>query len=138
MVGDSVVQDRLQFLRNETRYLKSERDQTSFQAYAANMRLRKAVERSLQLAIESCIDVGRRLIAVNGYRDPQNYQDVFAVLAEENIIPAKLLSTLQDMSRFRNLLVHDYARIDDAVVFDILSSHLADFEAFADAIRASL
>ena len=70
MDADNVVQERLQFLRNEARYLKSERDQApSFQEYAGNVRLRKAVERSLQLAVESCIDIGRRLIAVNGFRE---------------------------------------------------------------------
>ena len=137
MDGDSVVQERLQFLRNETRYLKSERDHaTSFQEYSDNTRLRKAVERSLQLAVESCIDIGRRLIAVNGFRNPENNQDVFEVLAEEGIISDPLLPTLLDMSRFRNLIVHDYARIDDAVVYRILTTRLGDFDAYADSLRA--
>jgi len=76
--ADNVVQERLQFLRKEMRYLKSERDHApSFQAHADNVRLRKAIECSLQLAVETCIDIVRRLIAVNGFRDPENNSDVF-------------------------------------------------------------
>jgi uncharacterized protein YutE (UPF0331/DUF86 family) len=38
------------------------------------------------------------------------------------------------MAKFRNLIVHDYARIDNAVVFGILKRRLGDFHAFARAI----
>ena len=37
------------------------------------------------------------------------------------------------MARFRNLIVHDYARIDNEVVFAILKRRLGDF-AYAQAI----
>jgi uncharacterized protein YutE (UPF0331/DUF86 family) len=33
-----------------------------------------------------------------------------------------------------NLIVHNYARIDDARVYGILKRHLGDFDAFARAI----
>lgn len=42
------------------------------------------------------------------------------------------------MARFRNLIVHDYARIDDARVYAILKKRLGDFDAFARAIQAYL
>ncbi len=131
--------ERLQLLRNEVDYLKSERDSLhSFQEYLENTRLRKAVERSLQVAVEICLDIGRRLISLEGFRYPDDNQDVFKVLAEEGVLSADLLLTLQEMARFRNLIVHDYARIDDARVYGILKNRLGDFDAFAEAIRAYL
>ncbi len=51
---------------------------------------------------------------------------------------ADLLPTLLEMARFRNLIVHDYARIDDARVYGILKKRLSDFDAFAEAVRAYL
>jgi uncharacterized protein YutE (UPF0331/DUF86 family) len=38
------------------------------------------------------------------------------------------------MARFRNLIVHDYARIDDAQVYAILVHRLGDFDAYARAV----
>ncbi|RME37973.1 MAG: DUF86 domain-containing protein [Thermoflexia bacterium] len=43
-----------------------------------------------------------------------------------------------DMARFRNLIVHDYARIDDARVYGMLQKRLDDFDAYARAVAAYL
>lgn len=40
------------------------------------------------------------------------------------------------MVGFRNLIVHDYARIDDALVYAVLQDHLDDFAQFAAAVTA--
>lgn len=48
------------------------------------------------------------------------------------------LPVLLDMARFRNLIVHGYARIDDALVYGILQKQLNDFDAFARAVQACL
>lgn len=135
MNGDEIVRERLQYLRNEVQYLKREGAAVpSFESYVNDVRLRRAVERSLQVAVEACLDIARRIIAIEGFRYPENNQDTFRVLVEEKIVPARLLDTLQEMARFRNLIVHDYARIDDARVYGILKQRLGDFDAYARAI----
>jgi uncharacterized protein YutE (UPF0331/DUF86 family) len=42
--------------------------------------------------------------------------------------------TLQAMARFRNLLVHGYAQVDDQRVIEILRTRLDDFDRFRAAI----
>jgi uncharacterized protein YutE (UPF0331/DUF86 family) len=135
VAGNDIVVERLTLLRNEMQYLKEERDKVrSFKEYVDNVRLRRAVERSLQVSVEACLDIGRRIIAQERFRYPEDNADVFRVLYEEKIVSAQLLSALLEMARFRNLIVHNYARIDDARVYGILKRHLGDFDAFARAI----
>lgn len=55
-------------------------------------------------------------------------------MSEEEVVPLGLLPKLINMAKFRNLIVHDYARIDNSAVFGILKRHLGDFDAFAQAI----
>ena len=38
------------------------------------------------------------------------------------------------MSKFRNIVVHDYARIDPEIVIGILKKNLGDFKQFAKEI----
>lgn len=136
---DDIVASRLRLLAEYVNELHGYQIQTiSFHAYQDNKMLRRAVERALQVAVEACLDIGRRIIAVEGFRYPENNQDVFRILAEEGVIPTGLLSTLLEMSRFRNLIVHDYARIDDARVYGILKKRLGDFDAFAEVVRIYL
>lgn len=42
----------------------------------------KSVKYGFVVAIEVCIDIGNHVIASGGHRSPQNYGDVFMVLAD--------------------------------------------------------
>jgi uncharacterized protein YutE (UPF0331/DUF86 family) len=136
---DDIIASRLKLLAEYVDELQDYRERaTSFLVYLNNKMLRRAVERALQVAVEACLDIGRRLIALEGFRYPEDNKDVFRVLREEGVVPDELLPALLDMARFRNLIVHDYARIDDAKVYAILKKHLGDFDEFAKAIVAYL
>ncbi|MBI5878078.1 MAG: DUF86 domain-containing protein [Chloroflexi bacterium] len=104
----------------------------------ASTRQRRAVERSLQVCIEICLDIGRRIIAIEELPIPDDNQSVFRILHDAGIVPAQLAPVLLDMARFRNLIVHDYARVDDSIVHAILLNRLGDFESFAEAVRGYL
>ena len=56
------------------------------------------------------------------------------MLRDAGILPADLTRRLQQMSRFRNLLVHMYWKIDYSQVFDLLQQNLGDLRAFAAAV----
>ncbi len=87
--ADDVVLERLLFVRNEGDYRRGERDQVhSLSEYQEKPRPRKAVERSLHVAVEACLHIGRRIIAPEGCRYPTEKQDAFRVLGEEGIVPA--------------------------------------------------
>ena len=84
MDGDEIVNERLRLLAEYVNDLHGYRAQaTSLKVYQEHKMLRQAVERSLQVAVEICLDIGRRLIALDGFRYPVDNQDVFQVLREE-------------------------------------------------------
>lgn len=107
---------------------------SNFREYDRNFLIHKATERLLQTAIEACLDIGKHIIAQERFRFPQDNQDVFTILSEEGIVSQALCPRLCDMARFRNLLVHEYAKIDNAIVYGILKKRLGDFDAFARVI----
>ncbi len=63
---------------------------------------------------------------------------MFAVLSEEGIITDHLLQAMTRMVGFRNLIVHDYAPIDDRLVYAVLQDQLDDFARFASSVVAFL
>jgi uncharacterized protein YutE (UPF0331/DUF86 family) len=93
-----------------------------------------AVKYRFIIAIEVCIDVGRHVIASEGLRAPLDYADVFAVLADASLLDRSTAADLRDTARFRNLLVHGYARVDDTRVVDILRERVDDLAAFRTAL----
>ncbi len=98
-------------------------------AYRADWKTQRIVERTLHLAIEACMDIADHIVADRRLRVPETGDESFEILAEAGLLPAELGSTLASMVGFRNILVHDYARIDKS---------LADFERFRTAIAPSI
>lgn len=93
-----------------------------------------AVKYRFIIAIEVCIDVGRHVIASEGLRAPLDYADVFTVLADADLVDPALAADLRDTARFRNLLVHNYTKVDDARVVEILRERVDDLALFRTAL----
>ena len=110
----------------------------TFTTYVENKLIHRTVERTLHLAVEAYLDIGQQIIAQQGFRFPEDNKDVFVVLSEKDIVPNSLLPNLFAMVKFRNLIVHDYARIDNQMIFSILKEQLGDLNAFAQAIGSYL
>ena len=102
--------------------------------YAADWKAQRIVERTLQMMIEICLDVANHIISGEGYRRPLGYADHFTVLMENGALNVRLSARLEKMARFRNLIVHNYDKIDVAVVVGLLKRNLADFDDFKSAI----
>ena len=104
-----------------------------FTTYVENKLIHRTVEQALHLAVEACLDTGQQIIAQEGFRIPEDNKDVFIVLSEEDAVPNSLFPNLIAMAKFRNLIVHDYARIDNQVIFGVLKEQLGDLNTFAQA-----
>lgn len=74
------------------------------------------------IAAEVAIDAGQHIISSEGLTVPESFAAVFTELGEHGWLGADLARSLTALARFRNLLVHGYARIDDDRVLEILHS----------------
>lgn len=87
-------------------------------------------ERYLQLSIEVLLDVGKLLVVIKGLKRPEENQEIFSSLCDEKIISEKLANNLIGIANFRNILVHDYEKIDREIVYSKLQNNIIDFENF--------
>lgn len=102
-------------------------------AYMAERRTRLAAEHALQLAIQSCLDVGAHLTSELGLPAPDDYRSVFASLRPAGL-NADLAERLAAAAGMRNILVHGYLDVDDEAVWNALE-HLDDLRNFAATVR---
>ncbi|MGO1369239.1 MAG: type VII toxin-antitoxin system HepT family RNase toxin [Senegalia sp. (in: firmicutes)] len=133
MVNRNVIVIRLSKAKEYINYLNDIK-KCSKNEYLKNPIFYGAAERFLHLTIESIIDMSNHIISDSNYRKPESNRDIFEVLYENEIIDFNLKENLSDMASFRNILVHDYLKLDRAIVYDILHSNLKDIQAFIDII----
>lgn len=108
-----------------------------FEDYAA-VEKRRACERLLQLLVQTTIDACGLLVTGLRLGLPGEEDDLFDKLARRRVISTAMAATLTRMKGLRNLPVHEYGRVDDALIVDTVQHRLGDFEAFKQEILAFL
>lgn len=69
---------------------------------------------------------------------PSQKQEIIEILEKAKIIPSLLSTKLSGVARFRNLLVHEYVKIDRDMVYQILSTRIPELEGFARSVTKYL
>ncbi len=126
-----VIRKRIRLLEGYLKKLRRIRGSVDRDAFLKDGDRQDIVDRNLQLAIESVLDIGQHIIASSGWEPAEEYADVFEILERHGVMSKELLSRVQGMAGFRNLLVHEYVEIDHGQVFDVLDSDLVDLEELA-------
>ena len=117
-----IILRNLEFL-NEYRYVDEEEFLNSYKDV-------QAVKYSLLEIVEACIDIASHIISAKGFERAESYAEMFEILGRRGVINHKLAEKLSDMARFRNILVHGYAKVDNAKVLEIVREELEDVEEF--------
>ena len=132
MVDKSLILRKLSTLDE---YLKqiTEYANISSKDYAADWKIQRIVERTLQMMIETCLDVSGHIISNEKFRVPETYADMFRILIQNDILKESQLEAFEKIAKFRNIIVHDYEKIDAEIVLGILQKNLNDFEGFKEA-----
>jgi uncharacterized protein YutE (UPF0331/DUF86 family) len=86
---------------------------------------------NLERAIQACVDMASHIIAYTALPAAPTMADGFVVLHQAGVISQHLCNRMVKATGLRNLLVHEYQRIDWNVVWQVLTKHLQDLVDFA-------
>lgn len=96
-----------------------------------------AIAMNLQRACELSIDIANHLIKIRKLGLPQDSRDSFELLQRAGLIDEPMMRTLQAMVGFRNILVHEYRKLDFNIMVKIIESHTRDLLDFANVALAA-
>lgn len=95
-----------------------------------DINIKGALERYLYLAAQATIDLAEAVIAYKKFRKPTTLSESFHILNEEKITSKELTEKMVGMTGFRNIVAHDYEKINYDLVYRVLQSGLKDIEEF--------
>src|SRR5512138_284851 len=124
VVRREVLRERLAGLREALRRLDELRSRP-----ADDVASEWAIERGLQVAAQSVFDIGNHVLSGAFGERPADYAAVPVALGRHGVISSDLVARLRGLAGFRNLLVHDYARVDPARVREALDKRTSDLVA---------
>jgi len=133
MVNQEIITRFLGLLRQYAGELKNEQHAT-WEEFSQDTKNKRFVERTLQMCIEVCLDIGNHIISDEGWKEAETNRDIFLRLKEKEVVSDDLLNRLLQMAGFRNRIIHDYAEIEPEMVYGILKNNLKDFDSYASEI----
>jgi uncharacterized protein YutE (UPF0331/DUF86 family) len=96
-----------------------------------------AIAINLQRAVELAIDIANHLVKEKKLGLPRESRESFALLERAGIISGDMSRKLQGMVGFRNILIHEYQKLDLAIMIDVIENRLNDLADFSTlALRA--
>jgi len=137
LVSKSVILRKISELELYRKQIEEFSDMT-IEKYKSDWKTQRIIERTLQIMVETCADIANHIVSDSGMRTPASYADTFKILSENNIIDTELFQIMEKMSKFRNVVVHQYEQVDAEIVVLILKKHLGDFDRFKVAIMEYL
>jgi uncharacterized protein YutE (UPF0331/DUF86 family) len=129
-MSPEVIQRRLEVLEEALAALRA-LQQTEKNEFLTNFEKFGATERFLQVAIEIVNDLGNHLIADQRLGTPYCMRDVPQLLSKAGLIGHDLGDEWSQMVGFRNILVHEYVKLNRLIVFEVLRNHLDIFDKLA-------
>ena len=101
-------------------------------------RIQAQVERYLQISIECLLNIGEMVINGCKFRKPQNYRDIIKILGENKILTCQVEKGLDELAKFRNILVHEYIGLDYEKIYFHLKKDPQVINQFIKAVKVFL
>ena len=109
----------------------------SFEEIAGDFVKQAAVERFLERVVNRAIDINQHLIAELASKDtssPKNYTETFAILVDLGVYPEDFGREISKSVGTRNVLVHEYDKTDDQLIYASLADCLRDYTRYCEYI----
>jgi uncharacterized protein YutE (UPF0331/DUF86 family) len=126
-----VLAAKLKRLADEVEYLRRELPPSPADL-SADPTKQRAVLHAVQTCAQAVIDVAVHIVSAESLPLPPDARATVADLGRHGVLPCELAARLAALVGLRNLIVHEYLRIDLAQVHAACQSDLGDLARFAD------
>jgi uncharacterized protein YutE (UPF0331/DUF86 family) len=92
---------------------------------------------NLERAILASVDIASHFIAYTSLPVPITMADSFEKLAVAKIITTETSERMKEAVELRNILVHEYQKIDWSVIWSVITRRMIDFHSFVAEIQSA-
>lgn len=128
-IDKDIIQGKIDIIERDLRFLNDYKTLAK-KEFLKSFKDIQAAKYSLLEVIEACIDIAAHIISIQGFERPKTYAEIFELLGKKKIINISLSRALANMARFRNLLVHSYAKVDNLKVLNYIKNDLDNIKEF--------
>ena len=137
MVDKDLLLAKASSVRRHLKRVK-EKSKVDLKAFLSDVDRQEIVMFNLQMAIQNCIDIAAHIISEEGLGIPDSISEMFYLLQENGYLDNLLTEKMVKAAGFRNLIVHEYAKIEVKQVFDISQKDIKDLNEYLKSVLKKL
>jgi len=134
MPNNRIIEQHIQTMEEALAHL-SRYQRIPFEEFQKDLSLIWIVERGLEILIQNLLDIGAHLLASEIKNDWEDYVEIIVKLGRHGVIPQEFSEKIKGMAGLRNILVHEYQRVNLAKLYNSFKDGLADFVQFIKYVR---
>lgn len=115
-----------------------QKGEVDLQTFLSNPDRQDIVLFNLQMSIQNCIDIAAHIISEEGFGVPGSNNEMFYLLEDNGYLNTEITEKMVKAVGLRNLIVHEYARIELRHVHSVAQNDVLDLYQYLKAIFSRL
>lgn len=134
MADERVVSIKLEQIEQYHGELKEKQETLSRSDLLTKTTEQRAVERMFENVIQACSDLAQHIATRDFGFDGSTSKEALRVLGREGVINEETMNTLIAAVGFRNVLAHEYGKVDYTEVYETLQTGLTVYDTYSQQI----
>lgn len=134
MVDERIIATKLEQIEQYHGELKAKQQALSQEDLLQETTEQRAVERMFENVIQACADLAQHVATHEFSFEGNTSKGAIRVLGRERVIDEETMNTLIAAVGFRNVLAHEYGKVDYVEVYENLQTGLKVYDAFSQQV----
>lgn len=111
----------------------------SWEEYSGAFQNQRTVERLIQLIVDIAVDINTHILVDQSHSPPGDaYNSFLEASSKLNLFPDAFAQSIAPSTGERNIIVHEYELIDDAIIYSSIGETLRSYEEYIKHVYAYL
>ena len=116
----------------------AEKSGVDLDAFLKDLDRQEIISFNLHLALVNCIDLAAHIISEEGLGVPGSASEMFYLLEENGFLSRQITEKMIKAVGLRNLIVHEYSKIDLKRLLEIIQKDIKDIDDFITCVFSRL
>ncbi len=125
MVDDNLIIAKASSVKRHLKRVEEKRN-INLPSFLQDIDCQESILFNLQMAIQNCIDIAAHIISEEGWGVPGSTNEMFYLLEENGYITVDITEKMVKSVGFRNLIVHEYSKVELKQVFEVAQHDIED------------
>jgi uncharacterized protein YutE (UPF0331/DUF86 family) len=134
LVDSDLIIIKAEAVKKHLKRIDAKCSSITFDQFLVDIDVQESIFFNIQMAIQNCLNIAAHIISDENLGVPGSNNEMFYLLEDNGYIKKPVTEKMVKAVGFRNLIVHEYVKLDMKQVYDITQNEINDLNLYLKAI----